>query len=67
MSNQVNEQDKWEVILEEQIVVLQNCQKERNLRSCTTCKFIINCETRKGYIKAVYESMSKGNGGGFEF
>ena len=67
MSNPSNSPDKWEVILEDQIVILQNCQKEKSLRSCTTCEFIVNCEVRKSYIKSVYESMSKGTGGGFEF
>jgi len=31
------------------------------------CIKILECEIRDKYIKAVYESMNKGSGGGFEF
>lgn len=31
------------------------------------CDFILECELREIYVKAVYESMNKGSGGGFEF
>ena len=47
--------------------LLQKCQQEKNLESCTACEHLFECETRKAYVKAVYESMAKGQGGGFEF
>lgn len=61
------EYDSWNKALDEQIVVLQNCQKEKQLSSCNSCTQIIECKIRKDYVKAVYESMNKGAGGGFEF
>ncbi|MDD3344346.1 MAG: hypothetical protein PHR87_12320 [Sulfurospirillaceae bacterium] len=47
--------------------LLQHCQQEKGLESCTSCEHLFECETRKAYVKAVYESMAKGQGGGFEF
>ena len=67
MPNHKKQLDKWEELLEVQIKILQECQITKNLNSCTPCKFLLECETRKAYIKAVYESMNKGSGGGFEF
>ena len=60
-------QDKWQEILVEQKKVLESCQKEHHLRSCMACEKLLACEIRDTYIKAVYDSMSKGKGGGFEF
>jgi len=31
------------------------------------CDKLFECALRDEYVKAVYESMSKGQGGGFEF
>lgn len=59
--------DKWELALEEQIKVLKACQKSLNLNSCTTCEKLLNCSTRSDYVNAVYKSMNKDSGGGFEF
>ncbi len=59
--------DKWELALEVQIKVLKQCQSDKNLPSCVTCEQLIDCLVRKNYVKAVYESMNKGTGGGFEF
>ena len=53
--------------LQEQKEILQNCQKQHKVKSCMLCKDIIGCETRKSYVNAVYQSMSKGKSGGFEF
>ena len=61
------EKDKYELSLDEKLDKLQECQKEKNLESCTNCEKTFECNTRKEYVKAVYESMSKGQGGGFEF
>ena len=46
---------------------LQTCQNEHNIESCYACEKCIGCETRTRYIRAVYESMSKGETGGFDF
>jgi hypothetical protein len=62
-----NQPDKWDLALDEQIKVLKECQKSHNLNSCTPCEKLLACPVRKEYIKAVYESMNKGSGGGFEF
>jgi hypothetical protein len=59
--------DKFELHLNEMIEKVQNCQKEKELKSCSSCEFYLKCELRTNYIKAVYNSMSKGDTGGFEF
>lgn len=46
---------------------LQKCQNERNVSSCYLCEQCIGCEIRTKYIRSVYESMSKGETGGFDF
>jgi hypothetical protein len=53
--------------LKEQKEILQDCQKRHKVKSCTLCKEVIGCATRKNYVNAVYQSMSKGKSGGFEF
>jgi len=59
--------DEWQIILAQQQIVLEKCQKEQQLNSCLKCEKLLECEVRDAYIKAVYDSMSKGKGGGFEF
>ena len=59
--------DQWEEALEVQITVLQSCQSDHGFETCFLCDELFSCDTRKKYIKAVYESMNKGSGGGFEF
>ena len=59
--------DKFEVHLDEMIVKLQKCQKEKNLKSCSVCEHYLDCKLRSDYIESVYNSMSKGETGGFEF
>ncbi len=59
--------DQYEQALEVEINILQMCQKERNLKSCMECDKLIGCEIRKKYVQAVYTSMNKDSGGGFEF
>lgn len=67
MSNNEHKNDEWEDKLEAELVILKNCQNSNNLNSCTPCDKFFECEIRKTYIKAVYESMNKGSKGGFEF
>jgi len=59
--------NKWEQALDAELIKLQKCQQEQGLKSCLPCPKLLNCNIRDTYIKSVYESMSKGAGGGFEF
>ncbi len=59
--------DRFEQRLDETMLSMQSCQKEKNVSSCSECDQFIGCAVRKEYIQAVYDSMSKGETGGFEF
>jgi recombinational DNA repair protein RecR len=59
--------DEWDEALEKHIVVLKECQQSFNFDSCNPCEKFFDCEIRKKYVIAVYESMNKGSTGGFEF
>ncbi|MDD5372223.1 MAG: hypothetical protein PHO62_02230 [Sulfurimonas sp.] len=63
----MQQKDRFELHLEEMIVKLQSCQKNRELKSCSNCELYLKCELRADYVKSVYNSMSKGDTGGFEF
>lgn len=65
MSSEVT--DIYDQDLQEKKALLQACQENKNVVTCSDCEKIFECETRKTYVKAVYESMAKGQGGGFEF
>jgi len=65
MSEQVL--DEWQILLTQKKAELEACQKEKHVTSCLKCDTLLECEIRDAYIKAVYDSMSKGKGGGFEF
>ena len=68
MQETVNQtMDKFEIHLDEMIVKLQECQVQKNLKTCSDCEHYLDCELRSDYIKSVYNSMSKGETGGFEF
>jgi hypothetical protein len=59
--------DEWQIILSQKKEELENCQTSHQVRSCIKCEKLLDCDVRDAYIKAVYDSMSKGAGGGFEF
>ncbi|MBY0541166.1 MAG: hypothetical protein K2P52_07125 [Campylobacterales bacterium] len=59
--------DEWDIKLDKMLVELKTCQEQNSLKSCSDCSKFFECELRKRYVKAVYESMNKGAGGGFEF
>ena len=59
--------DKFEIHLDEMIIKLQECQQQKAMKSCSDCESYLACELRTEYIKSVYNSMSKGDTGGFEF
>ena len=59
--------DEWQITLKQKKVELEACQVEHAIKSCMKCEKLLDCTLRDSYIKAVYDSMSKGEGGGFEF
>lgn len=59
--------DKWQIALAAKKEELEACQKQQHVQSCLKCPKLLECEIRESYIKAVYDSMNKGQGGGFEF
>ena len=59
--------DKFELFLEEMLQKLQKCQQDKGYNSCSLCESYLVCDLRSEYVKAVYNSMSKGDTGGFEF
>ncbi len=59
--------DEWEIALRVKTEELKKCQQEHQLQSCMKCEKFLVCELRDTYVKAVYDSMNKGTGGGFEF
>lgn len=61
------ELDKFEIHLDLMVKKVNSCQEEKNLKSCSDCESYFSCELRSDYVKSVYNSMSKGDTGGFEF
>jgi hypothetical protein len=66
-NTEANELDEWEQNLEVKLVELNECQTSKQFDTCSKCSEFFECNIRKSYIKAVYESMNKGSAGGFEF
>ncbi len=59
--------DEFELKLEQMLKKLHECQENHSLKSCFECELLLECELRDEYVKALYNSMSKGDTGGFEF
>jgi len=59
--------DEWQIALKQKRSELEVCQSEHQVQSCMHCEKLLECEVRDSYVQAVYDSMSKGSGGGFEF
>ena len=59
--------DEWQSDLQQKKSKLEERKKKKELQSCLKCDQFLHCEIRDTYVKAVYESMSKGQSGGFEF
>lgn len=57
----------FEQHLDEALKKLRSCQKEHHQTTCSKCEHYIGCKVRNSYVQAVYDSMSKGETGGFEF
>jgi len=67
MSENEKSLDEWQLALRREKEHLIKCQEERGLKSCLKCEQLLECALRESYVKAVYDSMNKGTGGGFEF
>ncbi len=67
MAEEKKELDRFELRLEEMLQKLQSCQREKGYETCSACTLFLECELRREYVDAVYNSMSKGDTGGFEF
>ncbi len=63
----MDETSSYEAKLEEAKKALQECQISKGLESCLSCPSLIGCLIRTAYVRTVYESMSKGETGGFDF
>ncbi|NLK66781.1 MAG: hypothetical protein GX282_04820 [Campylobacteraceae bacterium] len=59
--------DRFEIYLDEMTLKLKDCQESHSLKTCSECDKFLECELRDEYVKAAYESMSKGKTGGFDF
>ena len=59
--------DEWELALKAEKRKLETCQQEQQVNSCLSCEKLHDCPIHDAYVHAVYNSMSKGAGGGFEF
>jgi len=62
-----NTLDEWQILLTQKKTELETCQTQYQVKSCMQCNELLTCVLRDSYVKAVYDSMSKGQGGGFEF
>jgi len=67
MQKTAKPRDKFELFLDEMLIKLHACQEEKNHKTCSKCEHYFDCDLRHEYVKAVYNSMSKGSTGGFEF
>lgn len=65
--NASDRKDVFEQKLDAVIAELAQCQNDKKVASCALCDKLLGCELRKRYVSAVYDSMSKGETGGFEF
>jgi len=67
MQTKEKELDEYELKLKVATETLKECQSRENKESCLKCDKIIGCTIRNEYVHAVYDSMNKGQSGGFEF
>ena len=59
--------DKYDLRLIEATTRLKECQTDKDTNSCFKCIVGLDCSLRIDYINKVYESMSKGKEGQFNF
>lgn len=65
--DKAQQKDRFQLQLEQKLQELQECQQQKGVTTCSGCTLFLECEIRKAYVDAVYNSMSKGDTGGFEF
>lgn len=63
----IQESSEFDKKLDVKLEILVKCQNDNSVDSCSKCEHYIGCDIRKQYVLSVYESMSKGEIGGFEF
>ena len=63
----LNSDDRFVKELQVQKEALEACQDSKKVDSCIKCESLVGCEVRNKYVKSVYDSMSHGETGGFEF
>jgi len=56
-----------ELELKRQKKILEAHMKELGISSEMDCPDFPNCPIQEAYVRAVYQSMNKNQGGGFEF
>ena len=59
--------DLFEQKLTEAMNAMKQCQENKQLESCYNCESCFGCDIRNQYVRSVYENMSKGETGGFDF
>lgn len=59
--------DKYLLSLEEATTRLKECQTDKDTNSCFKCLVGLDCSLRIDYVNKVYESLSKGKEGQFNF
>ena len=59
--------DEYLLALEEATTRLKECQTDKDTNSCFKCLVGLDCSLRIDYVNKVYESMSKGKEGQFNF
>lgn len=64
---EIKQRDKFESHLDIMVNKLKECQGTKAVVSCSICNEYLVCILRDDYVKSVYNSMSKGDTGGFEF
>lgn len=64
---ETKELDQYELALIRKKEELQACQDNQGVPSCYECEKLLSCDLRREYVEAVYRSMHKDKGGGFEF
>lgn len=61
------ETNKYELALIEATTRLKECQTNKDTNSCFKCLVGLDCSLRIDYVNKVYESMSQGRDGEFNF
>ena len=59
--------NKYLLALEEATTRLKECQTSKDTNSCFKCLVGLDCSLRIDYVNKVYESLSKGKKGEFNF